>query len=113
MKEALDFLLEAAQNPIIIRIIGSLFGAGALWLIDNKVDFPQAKKLALEIAKIAEDEFEEGTSWDNFLDSFISKFEEENGRKPRAGELKTALDVKDKVLKLKQDGFEFDIGGKF
>ena len=68
-----------------------------MWLIDNKWNKSGALQIAYNIADKVEDNTKEGTTLDNFLDQFTKAFEMYTGRKPSAGELKTAADVKKKV----------------
>lgn len=87
---ALNFI----TSPVLLSFAGLALGIIVHRLIVEKYNKPIVKEIALELAKAFEKETKEGTPEDKFLDSFISKFEEKMGREPKAGELKTALDIK-------------------
>ena len=93
---ATDVLLSPAAINIYVIIAGILIG----WLFDNYFNKPAIKAIAIEIAIAIEKETEEGTPLDTFLDRFINQVKEIKGREPTAGELKTALDLRNKTIKL-------------
>ena len=90
--------MDFANSGIGQIILYGVFFAG-MWVIDNKLNKPKALEIAYKIIGKVEDSTEEGTTLDNFMDQFIKAFEDLNGRKPSAGELKTAADIKKKVEK--------------
>jgi hypothetical protein len=95
---------EIAKNvvlsPAMLNVYAIAAGILLAWAFDNYVNKAWVKELALEIAKAVEKETPEGTPVDRFLDEFIARVEAKKGREPTAGELKTGIDVKNKVIKL-------------
>jgi len=95
---------EIAKNvvlsPAMLNVYAIAAGILLAWLFDNYVNKTWAKELALEIAKAVEKETPEGTPVDRFLDEFIARVEIGKNREPTAGELKTAIDIANKTLKL-------------
>lgn len=95
-----DFLVRVLTSPEMVKAYAVFAGILVWWLIDNYVDKPAARRIALEIAVAIEKETKEGTPVDKFLDEFIKRFKVEKERDPSAGELKTALDIKNKRISL-------------
>lgn len=96
---AKNVLLSPAMQNVYAIAIGIIVA----WLFDNYIDKPAVKKIAREVAIAVEKQTDEGTPLDAFLDEFIARFEVEKGREPTAGELKTALDFKNKTISIKLD----------
>ncbi|WP_018249856.1 hypothetical protein [Orenia marismortui] len=71
---------------------------GAMWFIDNKYNKRKVLKVAYNVVDKVEDVTEEGTTVDNFLDQFVKAYEDLFGKQPSAGELKTAADIKKKLV---------------
>lgn len=89
-------VLDFANSGIGQMIIYGVFFAG-IWWVENKLNKPKALEIAYKVVGKVEDSIEEGTTLDNFMDQFIKAFEDLHGRKPSAGELKKAADIKKKV----------------
>lgn len=89
----MDVVLAIIKNPAIVGATMMLFGLLVAWLFDNKMDKKETMKMILEYVQKAESVTEEGTYVDTFLDGFIVYFEQQKGRLPSAGELKTGLDM--------------------
>ena len=93
-------IINILRSPEMVKLYAVAIGSLAWWFFDNYIDKPLARKIAYEIAVAIEKHTEEGTAVDTFLDEFIKRFEATAGRSPSAGELKTAVDIKNKVIKL-------------
>jgi len=87
-------------SPAMLNVYAIALGILLAWIFDNFVNKAWVKELALEVAKAVEKETAEGTPVDSFLDEFIKRVETEKGRGPTAGELKTAVDVANKTIRL-------------
>lgn len=95
-----EVVINILRSPEMVKLYAVALGSLAWWFFDNYINKPLARKIAYEIAVAIEKHTEENTAIDTFLDEFIKKFEAAAGRSPSAGELKTAVDIKNKVIKL-------------
>lgn len=96
----LEILKNVLLSPAMLNVYAIALGIIVAWAFDNFVNKSWVKELALEVAKAVEKETDEGTPIDRFLDEFIARVEEQKGRKPTAGELKTALDIRNKKISI-------------
>lgn len=97
---------EIAKNVLLsaamVKVYAIAGGVIVSYVFSNYVDKPAVKSIALEVAEEVEKQTKEGTPEDIFLDKFIKNFKKKKGRKPNAGEIKTAVDLKDQKF-----GIEF------
>lgn len=96
----LEILKNILLSPAMLNVYAIALGILLAWIFDNFVNKAWVKELALEVAIAVEKETAEGTAVDRFLDEFIARVEQQKGREPTAGELKTALDVKNKKISI-------------
>ena len=95
-----EVLKNVLQSPAMLNVYAIALGIILAWVFDNFVNKSWVKELALEVAKAVEKETAEDTAVDRFLDEFIARVEQQKGREPTAGELKTALDIKNKKISI-------------
>ena len=96
--------VELAKNVLLSEgafgIYATILGIILAYVFNNYINKPVARRIAYDVAVAVETQTEEGTALDTFLDEFIKRFNEEAGRDPNAGELKTALDIKNKRISI-------------
>lgn len=101
MVNFLEIIKEVLLSEAMLNIYAMALGIILTWLFNKYIHTPAARNIAYEVAKAIEKQAPEGTPLDTFLDEFVKRFNTELGRDPSAGELKTALDIKNKTISLK------------
>ena len=87
---AYSFLLA---SEAIMGFFGIAIGWLFWWALDNFVPFPRAATIAYALIAAVQDAADD-TTWDNFIEKFIEQYEKVYDKKPSAGDLKTAADIR-------------------